>query len=269
MAWDWDYRVGGVALDAYCESVRIPDTSAGRRGSNFAVPFNDGESWRPKPAAAGYIMLDTVLRYAAGGDTEHPDGDAGSVYANLSALKALLLRSGALVNLRRHTPHLGVVSIDVEATEPISVGDTRHRFLWPLTVPYPYWLAAGDPSTASGTYTGTSVTLTPTVGGDTEADPIATITCNSGTLTNPRITHGNRWIQYSGSLGSGDVLVVDVRARTAILNGTVPVDAALAKRTPDWLRLPGATSPALAITRAASGSPNYTVAVAWRDTWRL
>jgi hypothetical protein len=88
-----------------------------------------------------------------------------------------------------------------------------------------------------------------------------------GPCTDPRVTlltegAGAQVLRYHGALAAGQFLVLDTKARTALLNGTVSRRGLVSG---DWFLLPpGGGEVAFA---AADYSPDARLEVAWRDAW--
>jgi len=104
-------------------------------------------------------------------------------------------------------------------------------------------------------------------GGTFETRPVFTIT---GPVSAPQILgvapDGSvRYLNYSQDLASGDVLVIDTDAHTAVLNGSVSRRRYLSVPT-GWPSIPASSSVSFQF-RAAAYNSTATLAVSWRSAW--
>lgn len=243
----------------FCVSVRmLGEYSTGRRGSNPVVEYRHGESPSPrKYVRAANLVLETALRYTdSAGAVTHADGGPGHVMENLGELKRIFGgKQGQMVRLQRTAPDQGVVYLDVELLAEATPSQSRNIFTWPLHAPHPFWIGAADTGNTAPTLT---------VGGDAPiGDAVVKFT---GTATDARLTLTSTgdYIEISGALPSGGV-IVDVGAGTCVrISGGADWSNNLVVKSPWWIELDvGANA---ATVTQASGSP--TVTVDWNEQWR-
>jgi hypothetical protein len=87
-----------------------------------------------------------------------------------------------------------------------------------------------------------------------------TITVNAGaTLTDPRITVGTQWVQYTGSLTAGDVLVFDNDGKTVTVNGSDAYADFSAANKSTWIELTPGASNSVSVTCTISGGTSSLV----------
>ena len=93
--------------------------------------------------------------------------------------------------------------------------------------------------------------------------PTFTIT---GPITNPSIENQQRskTLSFTGSLASGETLVIDTQARTVLLNGTASRYSWLDDPT-KWFSLAANTTSTLRFLGTTAGSP--TLQTTWRSAW--
>ena len=151
MSWVYSYQTDSVDLLDYCDAVVIENEGgSGKRGSNLAVGFLDGERWEPKNYGPLDLVLKTTLKYSnASGLITHVDGAAGHVFENLSEMKKLMTQPG-LKYLTRTAPDYGSVRAAFEMIGPPLIPPAeRIAVYWPLRVPSGSWQTVTQ-STATG-----------------------------------------------------------------------------------------------------------------------
>jgi len=82
-----------------------------------------------------------------------------------------------------------------------------------------------------------------------------------GPASEPRISVAGRGVTYGGDLAAGQILIVEGRSRTALLQGTSTVHASLTER--NWFSLPPGVSEVQFSTADNSGAVFFT----HRDAW--
>jgi len=92
-----------------------------------------------------------------------------------------------------------------------------------------------------------------------------TITVNTGaTLTDPRVTVGSQWVQYTGSLTAGDVLVFDCDGKVVTVNGSDAYVNFSAANKSTWIELTPGASNSVSVTCTISGG---TASLVWE--WEI
>lgn len=112
--------------------------------------------------------------------------------------------------------------------------------------------------------TGTTTTQAVVVGGTEDTPPTVTI---DGPATNPKLLNNTigayAFVQWNGTLGGGDTLVIDYAARTILLNGANDYDAI--EPTSSWTYLLSGSN-SLTYSRTA-GSGTTTAQLDFRDAY--
>lgn len=261
MTWDYQWKAGPkgatlTALSTYCTFVRVlSNANAYKRGRNVEVPYLQGDRAVPHQFAAPAIVgLEVGLRYTdSAGAVTDGDGEAGHVYDNLAKVRALLYGDHRLVTLQQTAPNWGTVETDVQVKAPVSVSQARHMFLFPLTVPVPFWRANSQSSD--------STPASVTVGGDAPVDDLW-IEWVGG--TNPTLTHTatGATVGYDGgSIPAGGVRVYVGEGRAERISGGADESANLTADSAFWMTMTGGADNAFTET---GGS---TTTLKWYDRW--
>ena len=162
-----------------------------------------------------------------------------------------------------YTRHYATCDITFWATDPRIYDSTTQTTIitlpaynagagWPIVWPTS-WGASGTSGTASILNAGTF-----------ETRPLLTLT---GPVTNPTITNvtTGQFLTFTGlTMGAGDVLVVDLKGHTAILNGTTNERGLLSASSSWWTLAPGYTTVQYTANTTLTGS---TLTVAWQSAW--
>ena len=274
MGWTYAYQAGPEAgpfvnLLDYCDNVRIPsEGDAPKRGSNFDVPYRDGEySQTVKYRRAGSFLLDCMVSYTDSLNLiTHVDGAPGHVYENLQALKALLGGNGQPLFIRRIAPHMGAVEAVCEYMGGIRASGPRMRYVFPMRM-----LDAAWREQALQTDTQPSIAAFPfayniATGGNFDiGDARITFTCVAdGAAPSIEIPATGDKITVAGSFVAADVIVVELgRTRIFTLNGSTYTSISSNKAW--WMRLPSSTAVLGMSLDATSGT--WTVQIDWRNKW--
>lgn len=159
MGWDYNWQAGPdggtlVTLSDYCSMVRLlggAETSAGLRGENVLSPYRHGRL----PVAHKFlteklIALEVTYRETdAAGAVTDPDGRAGHLYANRSAVEKALRGAKSLVSLRRTNPSDGTVEALCERLGPSLSTQDRLTYQYMLRVPSGSWRSTTEQSTTA------------------------------------------------------------------------------------------------------------------------
>jgi len=274
MGWTFAYQAGPesgpfIPLLNYCDNVRIPsETDAPKRGSNFDIPYRDGEySQSTKYRRAGSFLLDCMVSYTNPSNAiTHVDGAPGHVYENLQALKTLLGGNDQPLFIRRTVPHMGAVETVCEYMGGIRAAGPRMRYVFPMRM-----LDAAWREQTLQTDTQASIAAFPFVynivtGGDFDiADAKITLTCvANGAAPSIEIPATGDKITVAGSFVATDVIVIDLgRTRAFTLNGSTYTSISSNKAW--WMRLPSSTAALGMSLDATSGT--WTVKIEWRNKW--
>ncbi|HYH26972.1 MAG TPA: hypothetical protein VD834_16625 [Blastococcus sp.] len=265
--------VNGVDLGSY--AFMTSDISGllsvpARRGEDVVVAGRHGRIRIPrKRYDAGEIVLPmwVVGCYPDGTVPSGSGGMAREFWNNRDEL--LRLFHGDDVELE-FTRADGVTS--TTTVEVVDVMDFTRRYAEPmaqvsvaLRLADPFWSEAVDVSqTITGT-TGTTATLTAFVG---STAPIADARITFfGSVSNPRLTIGDRWVEYRGVIGSGRQLVLECEhwrasAGTGAAWSPSPLQV-YREPGPAWLEIPPSAVP-LTVTFAHTGGGSASVEIAGR-----
>lgn len=250
MTWDYATALNSLDLEDVATFATIEDElPSSFTDPGFSIPGRDGIVFDPE---AGFGPLVATLRVHLrwtdeNGAVNHGDGAAGHIYENLSLLKRELNKPAPV--LTRTLPHIGNVRAVVKSVTPGLVGEQRHVYVFPLTVPSGSWQDASESSDS-----GTPPTGVITTGDRRIFDPRLSLSA-AGTYT---VTDADS-VTYSVVAASGPSypIVVDVGARTVVDNTSADARGSVEFSHPAWVRL----------------SPNHTHTVTgsctvyWRNRW--
>ena len=233
------------------------DGLPGRRGSDLVVNGQEGRVYHTKRHDQRTIPL---AMWVAGATRT-------AYQANLDALLAALARSSEQT-LRRGMADGTERQIEVRLDAALSVdaqSDKVGRVLVELVATEPTWRAKNTSTASASGVSSLPHNFTITNSG-TAADvqAVITITPTGGTLTNPRLTVGSSWVQYTGSVTTGVTLTIDCGAWTAT-KGASNVASSISSAGVDWLRLEaGANTGTLSGTLSAG---TVSVSVVFYARW--
>jgi hypothetical protein len=200
-------------------------TTSGTNGM-FQLAQTHGEFWYPQyyTAATRLLTLHVSSNNGSTGATPTSVNQARANFdANLDFLTLLFARRRNLASLVRTMSsgqqRLGLVTVD-SVIEPQLVPVTDGLLTVEFTFPDPFWRDASDSTLAtlaagfSGVVTGMANSTAPV--NDVEFSII-------GPVTNPRITdnESGHWVQYTGTIASGNQLVIH-NTTMSIDDGTGP-----------------------------------------------
>lgn len=201
----------GVTLNTLAYNIR---TLTGRlrtpvrRGGNVIVPGRHGAIRTPgKRFSEGEVVLSM---WVLGADVNGLVPASGPARARLLSNVDMLTRvfGAETVELTHTLPDgstrrlLGEVSEAIDFTS--MAGGSRAEFAVAIDVPGAFWQDTAD-TTASFTGSGTW-SVAPFAGATAPMDELR-VTFNGG--TNPRITSGGVWVQYSAALAAGESITLD------------------------------------------------------------
>lgn len=210
----WD--VDGTSLQTFAWNIRSRggDRMAPPpvRGGNLEVPGLHGRVWRPKVPDQRVIGLDM---WVIGARSDGTIVDEAEFDKNWRALRALLWNPLAQLTLTKRfyvdgvlVTASGLAQFD-KGLNPEITGGRRAKFDVDLMMADPWFY--GDVVEVPALSPGGSETVD--VAGDWPTWMVR-FTVN-GPLASPRLTVGDRWVQYDGLVAQGDVAVVDVGLFTA------------------------------------------------------
>lgn len=250
MAQAWEYD--GIDLTRYGYNVRLlgaPFRVPARRGENVVIPHKTGRlhvvKWMDENVQSLAMWVRDIP--AAGGSSSE-----ANMLANLDALRGLFARSG------QHTlkGQFGTVTrtalaevvnqIDFEPQGRTNV----YAFVVEFVIAGGLWLAESKTTVGPTTISMVNQNITVTNAGTYKSEKA--IFTLAGPLSNPKLTIGSVWVQYTGAIAGGQSLVIDCGAWTALLagadvSGNITHDGDLC-----WLPIPAGAN-TLAVTTGTTG----------------
>ena len=233
------------------------DGLPGRRGADLIVSGQESRVYQLKRHDQRTISL---AMWVAG-------ATRAAYQANLDALLAALARSSEQT-LRRGMPDGTERQIEVQLHSALSVEPQSDKFgqmLVDLVATSPTWRDA-DPTLASASGVSSlpyNLAVT-NPGSAADVQPVITITPTGGTLTNPRLTVGSTWVQYTGSVTTGVTLTIDCSTWTAT-KGASNVAANISSAGVDWLRLEAGANTAVLSGSLSAGT--IAIGVSFYGRW--
>lgn len=249
----WD--LAGTPLETYAWNLKTRGGSLrgtpNPRGDNQPVPYRHGKRFLPKFRDSRILQFNMWI-LGSNDDGSVPVGTTklDTFNANYEALADLFDFDGQRVLTKRWlegiTPRSATALVEYAGgLEPSMRGQYLADFSPSLLLADPWFYEAPVTIAIDG---GAKI-----IRGDRPTD-FMTITFTGG--TNPRLTIGTRWIQYTGVVG-GSPVTIDVNERSAARAGLY-VNGAISRDMfdPNWLELPvGSVTPVL--TGGGSCSVTY------------
>jgi len=218
MAQEWEYD--GVDLTTLAYNVQwlgAPLNVPPRRGENVVVPSRTGRLYvakRPDQRTATLAMWVQNIHPTTGGA-----GSEAQMRANLDTLRGLFARDGQHTLKHQFGGVIRTATAEVVATidfEPKGL-DSAYTFVVEFLLADPWWYAESLTTVGPTAITQSPQNITVTNGGTYKVEQaIITVT---GPITNPKFAVGSIWVQYTGTVGSGETLVIDCGDWTAELDG--------------------------------------------------
>jgi hypothetical protein len=153
------------------------------------------------------------------------------------------------------------LTVELTASDPLVYSNTLHTATVGLPSPT---AGATFPATFNLTFgasTGGSVALQNAGNHDTPF--VVTFT---GPMTNPSVTVGANFFGINLALGMSDTLVVDMNARTVVLNGTASRSNQVQTGS-KWLALPAGATTTVGVASTDAAQVNGQFQFQWRDAW--
>lgn len=258
--------INGVSLDTYAymaTNVSALLTVPARRGENVVVPGRHGQIKTPnKRFDANEIVLPLILVGASPNGTI-PSGstEQAQFFARRDELLRLIYADDAVL---AWTPDVANVDPIETRVEVVDVLDFTRSYVEPLakvsvalTLIDAFWRDTADVTTAIEGESGTTVELTEFVGATAPMTDLQ-VTFH-GPVNNPKLTFGERWVQYNGVLTLDQELVLDCGTWTASPGVGDPWSPdprqVLRGRGPSWLEIDPAVTPfEIEFTHTGGGS---------------
>ncbi len=258
MAQQWEYD--GVDLTTYAYTIRwlgAPLTVPARRGENLVIPHKTGRAWVDKRPEQRIVTLAMWVRDVLP-NTGAPGGDS-QMLTNLDTLRGLFARDGQ--HTLKHQFGLVTRQATAEVVDEIVFEPQGADNVYFLAVDFlladPWWYAELATTVGPTTITGSPQSITVTNAGSRRSEKaLFTIT---GAITNPRLTIGSYWVQYTGTVASGQTLTIDCSTFTATLGGADVSGEITHEGGVVWLPIPSGAN-TMVVTGSGIGGATVTAA---------
>ena len=248
MSEQWTF--GGVNLEtAGVSGVRLlsaADGAPGRRGENAILPGREGRTGRYAPIDQRVISLGLFVEGAS----------RAGLQANVDAVLTALGKDGQQT-LARTLAGGGQRSLLAEVSRAIPVVYRSERLAAMVVdfVAEPWWQSGSLTSTGSGTISSSPKTFSVVNAGSAEhMAPVITV---AGNITNPKITVGDVWVQYTGAITSTLTLTCGT---WTVSGGSYSAKNVTHGGAVAWLVVPPGTSTVTVTGSGISGSCSVTMA---------
>lgn len=246
----WSYR--GTTLQSTAYNIRIlsPNEQVpGRRGENVMVPGLDGRVYRNKTMEERTIALAMFVKGTSG----------SALQSTLETLKALFGLPGIGTLSRTVAGRTVAWTIDAEVVNIIEFMPTSHlsyNMVVEFTCASPFWEGSAYTKAETG-ITSSPATFTVANAGNAYNEYV-TITIEGG-IVNPKVTAGDWWVQYAGTVTAGTALQIDCTNYVAY-KGAADVSGSITHGGGvRWMRmLPGNNT--VSLTGSSLGTVSVTVA---------
>ena len=284
----WSYN--GQDLNRLVHNIRLlspTEEVPARRGDNLVIPGRTGRTYVYKPHDQRIISL--AMFVLANSDAYDSETGAGAPYdgyalsevpgqvmvstdtstsanylqTNLNRLQKLFGVRGQH-DLVRMLPDGTELTISAEVRNTVqfqAASDKFYDFIVEFTCAYPYWDGPADES-ATGSISSSPTNVAITHSGTAETDdPTITIV---GAITNPRVTIGDVWVQYTGTVSAGATLTINCDDYTADVDGSDVTSSITHSGDARWLVVPAGASTAVVTGTSLSGA---TINLTYRPRW--
>lgn len=251
--WDWAYNLNqNLDLADVANGIRVEE-----EGGGGFVPFGqplpgrDGIDLDDDPPHSPLeLNLRLIMRWTAGdGTVTHADGEPGHILENLTLVKRELAVPTPV--LYRTAPNAGDQQAPCRLAGRPFVGDLRHIYHFPLTVPSGSWQQAGTISTATG-----SPPAVTTSGDRRIWDPTIVL---SGAQTFTLTDADGTVYTIVAAAGPTYPVTIDVGAGTILDDNGADARGDITFDHDAWCRIAANSTPTIS---APSGAT-----IQWRDRW--
>lgn len=258
-AWTFD----GTSLNNLAYYVKGFDESGPeRRGDDVILGGLTGRMYVAKPYDYRAIVLEMVVdsRPSGGGSRT-----GNQLQSNVDVLKKLFGSDG------QHTLGRTFGALTLQAT--VDVRRVRFQPVQPyfynvaveMVLQDPLWYATSN-TVATTPFSSVPTNLTVTNPGTYTAEKCTiTLACPSSPaalLTNPRVTIGSVWVQYTGVVGSGNTLTINTSTFSATIGTTDVTSAITHSGAVRWLTIPPGANTATISAAGISNTPTLTITFA-------
>ena len=248
MTEQWTF--GGVGLEsAGVSGVRLlsaADGAPGRRGENAILLGREGRVGRYGPVDQRVISLGLFVEGAS----------RSGLQTNLDAVLKALGKDGqqTLTRTLAGGAQRSLLAEVIRATPVVYQSERLAAMVVDFTAE-PWWQSASLTSTGSGTISSSPKTFSVVNAGSAEhMAPVITV---AGNITNPKITIGDVWVQYTGAITS--TLTITCGTWT-VSGGSYSAKNISHGGAVAWMVVPPGTSSVTVTGSSISGSPSVTVA---------
>lgn len=259
------YALDGVNLANYAYAVRTlgAEDLPERRGDNALVPGVDGRVLLTKNYEQRVLPLALWVdsRGTAGGART-----AAQLAANLDLLKTLFGADGTHTLQRTFGTATRQAAVEVRGLRITPGGPYHYDMLAELVMTDPMWYATAATSASSPFSSLPAAGLAVTNGGTYVArNMTVTLACPASpaaSLTNPKITIGSFWVEYTGVIAAGQSLVIQPHLFAATVAGSSVVSQMSWNESngPVWLELARGANSVVVSGDGISNTPTLTVA---------
>lgn len=208
------------------ETLGATLTMSGKRGANAQAAQRSGSIWTPlKPDDDG-SMVWPMWVIGCDDNGAIPSGtDRTQFMARVDELTRIFNKPHALLDIRHTLADSSVRQCFAECTSVLNFTTQGYSPLGKvqvtLDIPSGYWQDVSDTVMAKDTNTATNRTFASTGATAPLDDALYTIT---GPVTNPRITDviGGGYVQYNGTVASGQTLIINANTFTVTATGFTP-----------------------------------------------
>ena len=253
MAQQWEYD--GVDLTTYAYTIRYlgaPLNVPPRRGENLVIPHKTGRGWVDKRPDQRVVTLAMWVQNVLA-NTGAAGGDA-AMLSNLDTLRGLFARDGQHTLKHQYglITRLATAEVVSEVVFELMGKDNVYFLEVEFLLADPWWYAESATTVGPTTMTASPQNLTVTNAGSRRSEAgVFTIT---GQVTNPRLTIGSYWVQYTGTVAYGQSLVINVGTFIATLAGADVSGDITHEGGVVWLPIPAGAN-TLTFTGSGLGSP--------------
>ena len=215
------------------------------RGDNTAVPGRHGAIRTPrKRRDVSEIVLPLWVKGVNRSSGDIPPRPAARLHENIDYLLRIFHQETVELEYVRDDATTRTVTAELAAEPVVAVRERSYpplaRVSFALTLFEPFWTETQDVSTTITGVTGTTRTLMG-FAGSTAPITDAVITFY-GPVNNPKLTIGDRWVQYNGVIAAGRQLVLECehwRASSGTGSSWSPdVRQVYREPGPCWLEIP-------------------------------
>jgi hypothetical protein len=217
MAQAWEYA--GIDLTRIGYNVRLlgaPLSVPERRGDNLVIPQKVGRYWVPKALDQRIVSLAMYVRNvpASGGTASE-----ANMLANLDVLRGLFAQPGQ--HLLKHQFGSVVREQFAEVVNLVEFQPAGKLNVYNLVVEFllasPMWLAQTTTTVGPTNLTTNPQNVAVTNPGSYRAE--GSVLTLKGEIVDPVLTCSGVWVKYTGTVASGNSLVINCASWTALNDG--------------------------------------------------